>query len=176
MKTPEDRLHRFEEIVEAVCKVETVLVEGKGDKEALRNLGVETEVIRVKGNGKSLLTNAEEVSRKTEEAIVLTDWDSQGEKLCSKLKKLLELHGVFPRTEERNQLRGLTQKEVHEVEALTSWKKRIKKEIKKQKNPRKNRQNRYRQKIENIEQENKEKEEDSDIIEEISIPEFWGQV
>lgn len=151
MKSPEERLRKFEEVVETVRKVETVLVEGKEDRKALRKLGVETEVITVKGNGKSLLKNAEEISRKTEteEVVVLTDWDSEGDKICSKLKDLLQLHGILPRTSERSKLRGLTSKQVHEVEALTSWKKRMKKKVigDKKKNGKRHRKRRQNENI-----------------------------
>jgi 5S rRNA maturation endonuclease (ribonuclease M5) len=118
-----ERLRRLDEVLESVQreankKPAPVLVEGRKDERALTRLGIDVETVRVSGNGRSLAETAERVSRRYEEAILLTDWDSEGNALKSKLKPLLESHGVVPRTTHRKRLRDLTAKEIHDVESL----------------------------------------------------------
>lgn len=129
-----ERLRRLDEVLESVQREanETpapVLVEGRNDERALTRLGIEVETVRVSGNGRSLAETAERVSRRYEEAILLTDWDSEGNALKSKLKPLLESHGVVPRTTHRKRLRDLTAKEIHDVESLPQQRTRMRSEI-----------------------------------------------
>jgi len=129
-----ERLRRLDEVLESVQRKadETpapVLVEGRKDERALTRLGVEVETVRVSGNGRSLAETAERVSRRYEEAILLTDWDSEGNALKAKLKPLLESHGVVPRTTHRKRIRDLTAKEIHDVESLPQQRTRMRSEI-----------------------------------------------
>lgn len=114
---------------EANEKPAPVLVEGRKDERALTRLGIDVETVRVSGNGRSLAETAERVSRRYEEAILLTDWDSEGNALKSKLKPLLESHGVVPRTTHRKRLRDLTAKEIHDVESLPQQRTSMRSEI-----------------------------------------------
>jgi len=130
-----ERLRRLDEVLESVQRVadETpapVLVEGRRDERALTRLGIEAETVRISGNGRSLAETAERVSRRYEEAILLTDWDTEGNALKSKMKPLLESHGVVPRTTYRKRLRDLTAKEIHDVESLPQQRTRMRTEIK----------------------------------------------
>jgi len=130
-----ERLRRLDEVLESVQRVadETpapVLVEGRKDERALTRLGIEAETVRISGNGRSLAETAERVSRRYEEAILLTDWDTEGNALKSKMKPLLESHGVVPRTTYRKRLRDLTAKEIHDVESLPQQRTRMRTEIK----------------------------------------------
>ena len=102
-----------------------VLVEGRNDERALATLGIEAETVRISGNGRSLAETAERVSRRYEEAILLTDWDSKGNELKSKMKPLLEAHGVAPRTSHRKRLRDLTAKEIYDIESLPQQRTRM---------------------------------------------------
>ena len=121
--TSRERLRRLDEVLESVQRAAReapapVLVEGRKDERALERLGIEAETVRVSGNGKSLAETAERLSRRYDEAILLTDWDAEGNALKSKLKPLLESHGVTPHTTHRKRLRDLTAKEIHDVESL----------------------------------------------------------
>lgn len=121
--TSRERLRRLDEVLESVQRAAReapapVLVEGRKDERALETLGIEAETVRVSGNGRSLAETAERLSRRYDDAILLTDWDSEGNALKSKLKPLLESHGVTPRTTHRKRLRDLTAKEIHDVESL----------------------------------------------------------
>jgi len=132
--TAGERLRRLDEVLESIQREaeETpapVLVEGKRDECALVRLGIEAEVVRVSGNGRSLAATAEHVSRSYDAAVVLTDWDAEGNEIKSKLKPLLESHGVTPRTTHRKRLRDLTSKEIHDVESLPQQRTRMRSEI-----------------------------------------------
>lgn len=129
-----ERFRRLDEVLESVQREADeipapVLVEGRKDEDALSRLGIDVETVRVSGNGRSLAETAERVSRRYEEAILLTDWDSEGNALKSKLKPLLESHGVAPRTTHRKRLCDLTAKEIHDVESLPQQRTRMKAEI-----------------------------------------------
>jgi 5S rRNA maturation endonuclease (ribonuclease M5) len=130
--TASERLRRLEEVLESVQRAAEdapVLVEGRRDERALVRLGIEAEIVRVSGNGRSLAETAERVSRRHDAAVVLTDWDAEGDALKSKLKPLLESHGVVPRTKYRKQLRDLTSKEIHDVESLPQQRRSMRSEI-----------------------------------------------
>lgn len=124
-----ERLRRFDRVLDDV-KTEAggdtvILVEGRNDERALRRLGVETEVVRVSGNGRSLAETALRVGGVYDDAILLTDWDSQGDALLTELKRLLEAHGVAPNTVHRQRLRNLTAKEIHDVESLARQRRKL---------------------------------------------------
>ncbi|MDZ7687852.1 MAG: toprim domain-containing protein [Halobacteriales archaeon] len=128
-----ERLRCLDEVLESVQRKadETpapVLVEGRKDEVALSSLGIEAETVRISGNGRSLAETAERVSRRYEEAILLTDWDAEGNALKSKMKPLLESHGVVPRTAHRKRIRDLTAKEIHDVESLPRQRTRMRTE------------------------------------------------
>ncbi|MDY6779485.1 MAG: hypothetical protein SV760_02845 [Halobacteria archaeon] len=135
--TPRERLDAFDRVLEEIKRDsddETViLVEGKRDIEALVTLDVVEDekdgAVRVSGNGRSLDETVARVSTEFSEAILLTDWDSQGDALGLKLKELLESHGVVPRTHHRKRLRNLTSKDIHDVESLAVHRRNMRSEI-----------------------------------------------
>lgn len=131
--TQRERLRKLDRVLESIERDSgndvVIMVEGKRDEEALTHLGVESPVVRVSGNGRSLTETVDRVSLQYDEAIVLTDWDSQGDTLSVKLKSLLESHGVVPRTQHRRRLRHLTSKDIHDVESLASHRHNIESEL-----------------------------------------------
>lgn len=127
-------MSRIDDVIESIERAaedSPILVEGRKDENALNSLGVEGDIVRVSGNGWSLAETAERVSYEYgyDAAVVLTDWDSEGDTLKSKLKSLLEAHGVTPRTVHRKRLRRLTAKEIHDVESLYQHRLRMEKDI-----------------------------------------------
>jgi len=132
--TEKERLRRIDDVIESIeraAEKSPILVEGRKDEKALTRLGIEGDIVRVSGNGRSLAETAERVSYEYgyDAAVLLTDWDSEGDALKSKLKSLLESHGVTPRTVHRKRLRSLTAKEIHDVESLHQHRLRMEKEI-----------------------------------------------
>ncbi|MFW5929795.1 MAG: toprim domain-containing protein [Halobacteriota archaeon] len=127
-----ERLRLIDRVLDAIrreAQDSVVLVEGRGDVDALAALGVEAEMIRVSGCGRRLIEMVEHVAETNDSAIVLTDWDEQGEHLKSELKRLLELHGVTPNTLHRRRLRGLTGKDIHDVESLATHHRNVRREV-----------------------------------------------
>ena len=68
-----------------------VIVEGKRDREALRELGIEGAVIVVHC-GKSIYDFCEEILSRHDRFIILTDWDQRGEMLSRKIRSNLKDH------------------------------------------------------------------------------------
>jgi len=87
-----------------------IIVEGKKDAEALRDLGVRGKIVEA-----SFIPNhiiADEL--RGCETIILTDWDSRGEMLKNSLAQLLEK----PNLGIRSALTSLTSKYIRSVEEL----------------------------------------------------------
>ena len=82
-----------EEIIENIEKIKDmgylVIVEGKKDMKALKNLGI-NNVVSLKN--RPLFEIVENVNDR--EVVLLTDLDTEGRKLFSKLKYLLQRRGV----------------------------------------------------------------------------------
>ena len=68
-----------------------VIVEGKNDEKILRRFGVKN--IRTL-SGKNYFDLLEELPENTEEVILLTDTDKQGEKIFKKLKSIFESQNI----------------------------------------------------------------------------------
>ena len=130
---PRERLENIDEVLRQLKRESgsdtVVVVEGKRDEKALRRLGLESETVRLSGNGLSLAENAVEISRGYESAILLTDWDSEREKIKRKIKSLVESYGVTPSTLHRQRLRNLTSKDIYDVESLAVYRESLKREI-----------------------------------------------
>ena len=67
-----------------------IIVEGKKDKAALKKLGI-ANIFTIK---EPLFKLCEELSKKHDSVIILTDLDKEGKRLYSKLKENLERNGV----------------------------------------------------------------------------------
>jgi 5S rRNA maturation endonuclease (ribonuclease M5) len=68
-----------------------IIVEGKKDKNALNSLNIKNIFVL---NNKPLYQVVEEVAELVDEAVILTDLDSEGKKLYSMLREYLERNGV----------------------------------------------------------------------------------
>lgn len=89
-------------------KIESpVVVEGKSDAEALRELGVE-DIITLQG--KPLYKVSEDLSERTDEVVILTDYDREGRKLAKKLNNYFTSYGVLPNRRIRRKLGFLINK------------------------------------------------------------------
>jgi 5S rRNA maturation endonuclease (ribonuclease M5) len=81
-----------------------LLVEGKRDREALERIGVKNRIFLVNMSPDSL---CQRVSKVTDEAVVLTDFDEAGQKLCKRVEEALHSYNVLPNTDVRRKLRHL---------------------------------------------------------------------
>lgn len=69
-----------------------IIVEGQKDGHALRSCGIKNEIVVL--NKKPLYAVVESVAEKTNEVVILTDFDTTGKELYGRLKKALVAHGV----------------------------------------------------------------------------------
>lgn len=78
------------EIDKLKSSLKPIIVEGKKDKIALEKLGVKN-IFTIK---EPLFKLCEDLAKKNDSVIILTDLDKEGKKLYSKLKANLERNGV----------------------------------------------------------------------------------
>ena len=74
-----ERASRLREVFEALCernKNVPVIVEGKRDAAALRELGLEGEIITLH-SGQSIYDFCEDISERFHRVIILLDWDEK---------------------------------------------------------------------------------------------------
>lgn len=79
-----------------------VIVEGKRDREALQRIGVVNPIFTMTHSPDEV---AARVALEAEEAVVLVDFDRNGEELLERLVPALEAHNVKPNTDVRRKLR-----------------------------------------------------------------------
>ncbi len=87
-------------------KKNVIIVEGKRDAEALRNLGFE-KVFEMHSVGTSIIGSIERIFpdiERTDEISVLTDFDDAGEKFCKTIRALLQENGFKVDLTFRNKL------------------------------------------------------------------------
>ena len=97
-----------------------IIVEGKNDELALRKLGVKGEIIKL-NTGQTILNFCEDLSRKYNEVIILTDWDPKGTQLFTKLIKNFKFNNVKTLKKFWREFKRFCSKEVREVEFLPKF-------------------------------------------------------
>ena len=107
----------FLDYIEKIKKSETlIIVEGKKDKKALKNLGIKniTELSK-----KPLFEIIENISIKNNDCIILTDLDKKGKELYGKLNSGLQRYGVKVDNKFRNFLFRHTK--IRQIEGLSNF-------------------------------------------------------
>lgn len=114
-----ERASRLREVFEALCERNRdipVIVEGKRDAMALREIGLVGEIITLH-NGQSIYDFCEEISEKFHRVVILLDWDEKGERLNKTLCRLLngqwEEFSAF-----RELIKILCQKDIKDIEGI----------------------------------------------------------
>ncbi len=102
-----------------------VIVEGENDVSALKSLGIERKIIKIK-RGESIVRIIEGLREKYEKVIILTDWDPTGRKLCYDIKKACQSNGIKYDLEYRKKMVKFLKKEVKDVEGIPSFIRRAK--------------------------------------------------
>ncbi len=100
-----------------------IVVEGKRDAEALKELGIDAEFYFISGGLSSVNQLAESLAKRGKEVIVLTDFDKKGRELASRLISELENCGIKVKvnTEVRkNLMRTFNGAKIGEIEDLAS--------------------------------------------------------
>jgi 5S rRNA maturation endonuclease (ribonuclease M5) len=121
-----ERAERLREVLESLHEINRsvpIVVEGKRDVTALREIGFTGEIIAVHG-GKGLYEFCEDLAERFRRVVLLTDWDEQGEVLHRKLSE--HLRGM---SEEfaflREIIRFLCQKDVKDIEGMPALLERL---------------------------------------------------
>ena len=94
-----------------------VIVEGRKDERALREMGLSGTVLRL-DTGKSVFNFCEGLRGEYDRVIILTDWDRRGGRLARALREGLMANGISYDVELRKQIAFLVRKEVKDVEGL----------------------------------------------------------
>ncbi len=127
MLTAEERLKELEKVFEELeddSEGTPIIVEGAQDVAALKKLGIHKNVMAV-NRGMSIFSFAEMVSRRHDEAIVLTDWDRRGGQLARMLKEAFKANGVSVNERHRTQIVILSKKEIKDIQSLPRFVERL---------------------------------------------------
>jgi 5S rRNA maturation endonuclease (ribonuclease M5) len=123
LKEKEDKIL---EIIEQLCAESSrgipILVEGKKDIEALRDLGVVGRIFSMKTGGKTttqILMDIEEA--RIREIILLLDFDEKGKKMTHKIKQDLERDRIKSNLHFWSAFQGILGREVPCIEGINAY-------------------------------------------------------
>ncbi len=106
-----------------INKIVPIIVEGKRDKKALKEIGFDGQIITIH-SGKSIYEFSENIANRFEKVVLLIDWDEKGEELYSKIGE--NLQGMWEDFASiRELLKILCQKEISEIEQIPALFNRI---------------------------------------------------
>jgi 5S rRNA maturation endonuclease (ribonuclease M5) len=114
------RLDKFNYILESInLSNMPILVEGKKDTRALKDLDCTGQIIEL-NNGNSLLSTVESLVKlyTSKSFIILTDWDRTGNILADKLKRYGESCDLIPNMKIRDELILICSKDIICIEEL----------------------------------------------------------
>ena len=121
IKTPKKRLEEFNKILTYLNKLNyPVIVEGKRDTFALRNLGYTGNIVEL-NDGLSVLSTVELLAHKlgvSGNFVIMTDWDRTGGRLAKQLKEYGESSDLLPDLSIRRNLALLCSKDINCIEEL----------------------------------------------------------
>ncbi|RZN36714.1 MAG: toprim domain-containing protein [Methanosarcinales archaeon] len=93
-----------------------IVVEGKHDVAALRNLGICGKIVPL--SGQPLLNFADMLACSSDSVIVLTDWDRRGNELAQRIVQYMQPYAVVVDTGLRDRLKKLVRKDIKDVQGL----------------------------------------------------------
>lgn len=100
-----------------------IVVEGRRDREALRDLGMDGEILTLHGRG-GFYEFAEGIHAEHDSLVLLLDWDDKGEILQSQVGALL--NGLWEEySPMRESLKNLCQKDIRDVQGIPSLLQRL---------------------------------------------------
>jgi len=124
------RLSRIvEELSSCVEQGMPILIEGKKDEEALRELGITGNIIKVSGSGLKLFQIAEIAAKTSSKVIILTDFDKKGNILAKKLSEDIQSLGSHPDLNIRKNIIKITRRYIKDIESLPKHMKQLELEI-----------------------------------------------
>lgn len=117
------RLREVFEYLQELNKRIPIIVEGKRDASALRNLGLMGDIITLH-NGQNIYDFCDDIARRYDRVIMLIDWDRKGDDLFRTLAHNLKGHweefASF-----RELLKILCQKEIKDIEGIPTLLRRL---------------------------------------------------
>ncbi|MEQ9714805.1 MAG: toprim domain-containing protein [Candidatus Asgardarchaeia archaeon] len=100
----------------------SIIVEGRNDVLALREIGINTNIYPVKeivrNNKCSLVEFIEYVSKKSKKFLILTDFDDEGKRIAKKLASLLSQRNVSLQSSLRKRIIRLMKKQSVTIEGF----------------------------------------------------------
>lgn len=131
LKEKEEKLLQIlERLAEESAKGTPIIVEGKKDIEALRDLSVKGKIISAKTGGKHLIDLIFELeSTSVSEIILLLDFDWRGKELTRRLQHYLERTGIKVNVAFWLELSTIVGNEVKDIEGLASYMETLKSKI-----------------------------------------------
>ncbi|HEV8361264.1 MAG TPA: toprim domain-containing protein [Candidatus Thermoplasmatota archaeon] len=121
--TAQDRLDEIEALLDDLIADNAewpVLVEGEKDVASLRALGLEGEILRIKG-ATTVWVACEAIARRHRKVILMVDWDRGGGHLARLVLDALEANGVRCDPDYRRALARASKKEIVHVEGLATY-------------------------------------------------------
>ena len=118
-----EELEGLQEVLEDIKNEDEevpIIVEGRKDVEALERLGFERDIIKIKKN-ETIFHIIENLRKKYEKVIILTDWDSTGGRLSGKIKKACEANIIDYDLEYRKEIIKYVKKEIKDVESIPAF-------------------------------------------------------
>lgn len=98
-----------------------ILIEGKKDEKALRELGIDGNFIKVSGSGLKLFEIAEMAAQSSSKVIILTDFDKKGNELARRLSGDIQSLGSHPDLTIRRRIMGITRRYIKDIEGLPKY-------------------------------------------------------
>lgn len=99
-----------------------LIVEGERDIEALKAIGIESNMVAVKSHGKSLQDIMDEIGAISDrEIILLMDFDEHGRELTERLTRNLERSKVRLNIEFWRKLCSLLENDLKDIEGLSTY-------------------------------------------------------
>ena len=109
-------------LIEDSAKGKAIIVEGKKDAQALRELGISGIILTVKTGGKSFLEATLEIEKLGgNEVILLLDFDRRGKEGTVRLKHNLERAKTKANTKLWNDLKAFVGRDIQCIEAMPSY-------------------------------------------------------
>ncbi len=114
-----EALHDLLQMMKDENESAPILVEGLHDRETLRAIGFDGDII-VMNQGLSLERLAEKISSRYLRVIIFLDWDSKGEELTKRMFLLLTSNGVRCDLKLRRKISNLLSSQISTVEQLSA--------------------------------------------------------
>jgi len=120
----------LERLVAEATKSTLIVVEGRNDIEALKEMAIQGNIISVKTAGRSFLDVLTEIEEQNvSKVILLLDFDRRGREWTKRLKQRLEEKRIKVDISFWNKLRALVRRDIKDVEGLPTYLKTLKKRI-----------------------------------------------